>query len=66
MAYSSLTQWETARQGWEIEGKAMYDEYGNFYEDEIPVSSIASGFGFDSDDEFNDYCDEMDLAASDD
>jgi len=32
----------------------------NYIED---VSSLASGFGFDSDDDFNDYCDEMESAA---
>ena len=39
----------------------MYDDC-DYYE-EYPVSSIASGFGFDSDDEFNDYCDEMERDA---
>lgn len=37
----------------------MYDEYGNFYDDEIPVSNFARSFGFDSDAEFNNHCDAM-------
>ncbi len=39
----------------------MYDEYGNYHDDydDIPVSHLASGFGFRSDREFDDCCDEM-------
>lgn len=32
---------------------------------EPEVSTLASGFGFDSDDEFNDYCDAMEREAED-
>jgi len=31
--------------------------------DDLEVSEIALAFGFDSDDEFNDYCDEMSSEA---
>lgn len=44
----------------------MEDEFGNFYETDQQVSAFARGFGFDSDTEFNDYCDEMEKGMRDD
>ena len=41
------------------------DEYYEDYCEEEQVSQLASGFGFDSDDEFNDYCDDFEKGCMD-
>lgn len=38
-----------------------YPDCDDYQEEE--VSQLARGFGFDSDDEFNDYCDKMERDA---